>query len=88
MAQNGHAIPQPACDEMHTVLRCGYRISTDSKVVPSTARHNVFRVSAPSHSIDRTTFSRSGNNVSATRSRMAAGRSVMARGSAISLPKY
>ncbi len=29
---------------MHTVLRCGYRISTDSKVVPSTARHSVLRV--------------------------------------------
>ena len=23
VAQNGHAMPQPACDEMHTVLRCG-----------------------------------------------------------------
>ena len=23
VAQNGHAIPQPACEEMHTVLRFG-----------------------------------------------------------------
>ena len=47
-------MPQPACDEMHTVLRCGYRINTDSKVVPSTARHSIFRVSPASHSISRT----------------------------------
>jgi hypothetical protein len=30
VAQNGQAIPHPACEETHIVTRPGYRISTDS----------------------------------------------------------
>ncbi len=39
------------------MLRFGYRISTDSKVVPSTARHNVLRVSPASQVISRAAVS-------------------------------
>ena len=76
VAQNGQAMPQPACEEMHTVFRCGYRISTDSNVVPSTARHNVFRVSPASHWMSRAGSSNGGNIASATvRAPRRAGRS-------------
>ena len=44
MAQNGQAMPHPACEEMQTVNRSGYRMSTLSTSVPSCRRHNVLRV--------------------------------------------
>jgi len=37
VAQKVHAIPQPACDDMHPVLPLRVTISTTSKVVPSAA---------------------------------------------------
>src|SRR6516225_10705776 len=44
VAQNGQAIPHPACDDTHIVTRSGYFISTDSTSAPSRARHTVFLV--------------------------------------------
>src|SRR6202007_84048 len=44
VAQNGQAIPQPACDDTHIVTRSGYFISTDSTMAPSCRRHSIFLV--------------------------------------------
>ena len=35
VAQNGQAIPHPAWEEMHKVVRFGYRMRTDSTRAPS-----------------------------------------------------
>jgi hypothetical protein len=82
VAQNGHAIPQPACDETHMVTRSGYRISTDSTSDPSSSFHSVLRVWPLSHSRSRTRFSSGGISSATSLSRVAAGRSVISAGSA------
>jgi hypothetical protein len=44
VAQNGQPMPQPTCEEMHSVVRVGYRISTDSMREPSNSFHKVLMV--------------------------------------------
>ena len=57
VAQNGQFIPQPACDETHSVIRPGYRISTDSTSAPSCSFHRNLIVSPLSVSSRRTSVS-------------------------------
>jgi hypothetical protein len=80
VAQNGHAIPQPACDETHIVTRSGYRMSTDSTSDPSKARHSVLRVVPPSQTISRSAVSSRGSRAWASASRDARGRSLISSG--------
>ena len=81
VAQNGQAMPQPACDDTHIVTRPGYRISTDSTSEPSSSRHSVLRVVPPSHSMSRTAVSSGGSSVGDQLVARAAGRSVISAGS-------
>ena len=84
MAQNGQAIPQPAWLETHSVIRSGYRISTDSISVPSCAFHSVLRVSPASQASERTSVSSSGSSASTNSARPSAGRSVISAASRVS----
>src|SRR3954454_23478812 len=60
VAQNGQAMPHPACDETHAVVRSGERMRTDSTSAPSNSRQTVFRVAPLSHVSARASVSRLG----------------------------
>ncbi len=87
VAQNGHAIPHPACDETHIVTRSGYFISTDSTSAPSRARHTLLRVAPRSAVSARSSVSSRGSSSLARDSRSAAGRSVMSCAESVYRPK-
>jgi hypothetical protein len=86
VAQNGHAMPQPAWLETQIVARSVYRISTDSTSAPSNSFQRFLTVAPLSASIVRTGLSSVGSSSSTMRSRLAAGRSVMLAGSRSSRP--
>ncbi|MNW61775.1 hypothetical protein D3C74_398620 [compost metagenome] len=77
VAQNGHAMPQPAWLETHSVDRFGYRMRTDSTLAASKSFQSVLTVVPPSACITRAGVSSCGNRFSTSRSREALGRSVM-----------
>jgi hypothetical protein len=87
VAQNGQAIPQPAWLDTQTVTRSWYPISTLSTSEPSCSRQRVLRVRPSSQDSSRTAVSRSGSSSPASRSRVAAGMSVIRSGSRTNLPK-
>ena len=83
MAQNGHAMPQPAWLETHSVDRFGYCMSTDSTFASSNRCHSVFTVVPPSALSVRDARRSGGKSDSVRPSRVAAGRSVMSAGSEV-----
>ena len=83
VAQNGHFIPQPAWDEIQTVVRSVYFINTDSTNTPSCNRQRSFRVLPPSQVIERTKVSNLGKNASAKGWRSSFGISLQDSGSSL-----
>ena len=76
VAQNGQPMPQPTCEEMHSVVRVGYRISTDSMREPSNSFHKVLMVVPSSATWRVTSVMSCGKNAAAASLRLAAGKSV------------
>ena len=76
VAQNGQSMPQPTCEEMHSVVRVGYRISTDSMREPSNSFHKVLMVVPSSATWRVTSVMSCGKNAAAASLRLAAGKSV------------
>ena len=81
VAQNGHAIPHPAWEEMHKVALSGYFMSTVSTIAPSNIHHSDLTVRPRSAVRSRTFVSSGGKKVDTRPSRSRAGRSVMRSGS-------
>src|SRR5579859_6456563 len=77
VAQNGHPTGQPACDEMQSVVRSAYRITTASTVWPPSSSNSVLVVSPESASDVTTGVSDVLRNASSSFPRSALGTSLI-----------